>query len=133
MSAAAEWERICPLDEVAQGRPVGRVIGSSGQDRDRVCVVRLEDGSPLALLDRCPHRDIAVSGGTLREDGTLMCPGHFWCFDLPGGRRTDDPATGLTTYPTRVRDGWVEAAIPPPAPRQPLRAWLLEQARQEAP
>lgn len=126
--AGRAWERVCRVEELADGRPLGRVVGSSGQDRDRVGAVRLPDASYLAFLDRCPHRDIALSGGTLREDGTLVCPGHFWCFELPSGRRTDDPARRLTVYPTRVRAGWVEAEIPPAAPRRPMREWLLERA-----
>lgn len=132
--AGSVWERVVRVEEVPDGRPVGRLLGHSGQDRDRVCVVRLPDATYLAVLDRCPHRDIAVSGGTLRDGTTLVCPGHFWCFDLPSGTRTDDPAQRLTTYPTRVRDGWVEAQVPAPAPRRSMREWLLEQATaKEAP
>lgn len=124
----AAWQRVCRVEEVPEGRPVGRLIDSSGQDRDRVCVVRLPDATYLAALDRCPHRDISLSGGTLRDGTTLVCPGHFWCFDLPTGTRSDDPSQSLTTYPTRVRDGWVEAEIPAPTRRRPVREWLLEQA-----
>ncbi|WP_296607161.1 Rieske 2Fe-2S domain-containing protein, partial [Nocardioides sp.] len=87
------WERVCRVDEVVAGRPVGKVVGHSGQDRDRVCVVATEDGGYVALLDRCPHRDVALSGGTVR-DGTLICPGHFWRFDLTTGQRTDLPDRG---------------------------------------
>lgn len=124
----ASWERVCRADEVVPGRPLGRVVGDSGQDRDRVCVAARADGQPVALLDRCPHRDIALSGGITR-DGTLVCPGHFWRFDLRTGRRPDEPATALTLYPTRVVDGWVEALLPSASPRLPMREWLLAQAR----
>ncbi len=82
------------------------------------------------MLDRCPHRDIALSGG-LVKDGTLVCPGHFWCFDVTTGARTDLPERGATVYPTRVVDGWVEAVLPPPKEPQSMREWLLAQARGE--
>lgn len=127
---SGSWERICPVEELASGQPVGRVVGDSGQDRDRVCVVRSSPGEYVALLDRCPHRDIALSNGLVR-DGTLVCPGHFWCFDLRTGRRTDLPERRATVYPTRVVDGWVEALLPPVAARQSIREWLLAQAREE--
>lgn len=120
------WERICPIDEVEPRRPIGRLVGTSGQDRDRVCVVDGPDG-PLALLDRCPHRDISLSGGIVR-DGTLICPGHFWRFDLADGRRTDRPSQAAVVYPTRVVDGWVEALLPAPEAPMPMREWLLHQA-----
>lgn len=124
------WQRVCRVEEVLPGRPVGKVVGDSGQDRDRVCVVATGEGECIALLDRCPHRDIALSGGMVR-DGTLVCPGHFWRFDLQTGQRTDLPERGATIYPTRVIDGWVEALLPPVAPRRSMREWLLDRAREE--
>ena len=124
------WERVCRVAEVVSDQPVGKVVGESGQDRDRVCVVQTGEGEYVALLDRCPHRDIALSGGIVK-DGTLVCPGHFWRFDLRTGERTDLPECGATVYPTRVVDGWVEAMLSPVEPRQSIREWLLEQARGE--
>lgn len=126
------WERICRVDEVSPSRPVGKVVGNSGQDRDRVCVAQLDDGQYVALLDRCPHRDIALSRGTVRGH-TLVCPGHFWRFDLPSGERTDLPDCRATVYPTRLVNGWVEALLPRLQPRQSMREWLLSQARERKP
>ncbi|WP_161962479.1 alpha/beta fold hydrolase [Nocardioides speluncae] len=124
----AAWEQVCRVEELVPGRPVGKVVGDSGQDRDRVCVVLTGEGEHVAMLDRCPHRDIALSGGIVK-DGTLVCPGHFWRFDLLTGERTDLPDGGATLYPTRVVDGWVEAMVPPPEPRRSMREWLLAEAR----
>ena len=126
------WARVCLVEEVKPERPVGKIVGDSGQDRDRVCVVLTKDAEHVAMLDRCPHRDIALSGGIVKE-GTLVCPGHFWRFDLPTGERTDLPDRGATVYPTRVVDGWVEAILPPVQPHQPMREWLLSQAREGRP
>lgn len=126
------WERVCRVEELLPGRPVGKVVGDSGQDRDRVCVVATGEGEYIALLDRCPHRDIALSGGVVK-DGTLVCPGHFWRFDLRSGERTDLPQRGATIYPSRVIDGWVEALLPPVEPHRPMREWLLTQGRGETP
>ena len=124
------WERVCRVEEAVPGQPLGKVVGHSGQDRDRVCVLATDDGRHVALLDRCPHRDIALSGGIVK-DTTLVCPGHFWRFDLRTGERTDSPDRGATVYPTRVVDGWVEAMLPPVQPRQSMREWLLAQAEQK--
>ena len=124
---SGSWKRVCRVEEVGD-RPVGRDIDESGRDPERVCVVALDGGGYAALLDRCPHRDVALSGGIVK-DGTLICPGHFWRFDVTTGERTDLPEQGATVYPTRVVDGWVEALLPPARPRQPMREWLLAQAR----
>ena len=85
------WERLCLVEEVPRDRPLGLVVGDTGQDRDRVCVVTRPDGQFIAMLDRCPHRDIPLSGGLVKA-GVLTCPGHFWCFDLETGRSTEPPA-----------------------------------------
>lgn len=126
------WERICRAEELVPDRPVGKVVGASGQDRDRVCVLRTGESEYVAMLDRCPHRDIPLSGGIVK-DGTIVCPGHFWRFDLRTGERTDSPDRGATVYPTRVVDGWVEATLPPVQPHQSMREWLLAQARERKP
>lgn len=109
-----EWERICRTDEVRRGQPLGRVIGDTGADRDRVCVVARGNGEYVALLDRCPHEDVALSEGSI-SGGDLLCSGHFWTFDLATGKCVDQPWQRVTRYPTRVVDGWVEAQVPPPA------------------
>ncbi len=121
------WTRVCRLADVPDGSPLG--VELRGEDETGlVCVVRAPDGV-RAMLDRCPHRDIRVSGGLVR-DGLLTCPGHFWRFDLVDGRRTDEPGQVLSLYPTRVADdGWVEAQLPEAATPVSMRAWLLEQAR----
>jgi nitrite reductase/ring-hydroxylating ferredoxin subunit len=124
----SQWERICRAEEVDAEYPVGRVVGASGQDRDRVCVARRADGECVAMLDRCPHRDVQLSRGVVK-DGVLTCPGHFWRFDLGTGERTDLPEQRVTIYPTRVVDGWVEALLPAPAARRSMREWLLAEAR----
>ncbi len=124
------WTRICRVEDVPEGRPVGRELRGD-DETGRVCVVRGPAGV-RAMLDRCPHRDVQVSGGVVR-DGLLTCPGHFWRFDLTDGHRTDEPGQVLSLYPTRVDDdGWVWAQLPDPTPHLPhlsMREWLLHQAR----
>jgi pimeloyl-ACP methyl ester carboxylesterase/nitrite reductase/ring-hydroxylating ferredoxin subunit len=125
------WERVCQVEAIEAGRPFGALIGDSGQDRDRVCVVRTSDGEYVAMLDRCPHRDISLSGGVIQAD-TLLCPGHFWRFDLQSGQRSDLATVGATLYPTRVVDGWVEALVPPPPTQRSMREWLLAEAHKRS-
>lgn len=121
------WRRVCQLDELDPERPLGIVTSAADGSAARLCVVALDDADPVALLDRCPHRDIALSGGVVR-DGELVCPGHFWRFDLRTGRRTDALSAAATTLATRVVDGWVEVLVPDPPPAASMREWLLAQA-----
>src|ERR1700677_5261 len=41
-------------------------------------------GKAGALLDRCPHRNVPLSLGTIASDGTLACAYHGWRFDTQG-------------------------------------------------
>jgi len=42
-------------------------------------------GRAAALIDRCPHRGVALSMGTVNGDGCLECPFHGWAFRGDGG------------------------------------------------
>lgn len=136
-----EWVRVCRVDDVPVSYPLGVVVGESTpavaatagvqeSDRNRVCVARIGAGFQ-GLLDRCPHRDVRLSGGAVR-DGLLTCPGHFWRFDLVDGHRTDLPEQVATLYPTKVEDGWVWVQLPDEVPPLSMREWLLQQARDPA-
>ena len=54
-----------------------------------VVFYRREDGSPVALFDRCPHRIVPLSRGRLRGD-EIECGYHGLRFD-PTGRCTRNP------------------------------------------
>jgi phenylpropionate dioxygenase-like ring-hydroxylating dioxygenase large terminal subunit len=41
-------------------------------------------GVAHALLDRCPHRGVALSLGRVTKEGCLECPFHAWQFDGAG-------------------------------------------------
>lgn len=55
---------------------------------EKLVLFRGKDG-PAALLDRCPHRGVALSLGKVRE-GCIECPFHGWRFD-GGGQVTHVP------------------------------------------
>lgn len=91
----------------------------------RAVVVRVDD-RPVALANRCLHQDSPLEGGLVRGS-RLMCPLHFWCYDLPGGAHVGRRGT-LTTYPARVEEGRVEVDLPDPAPVLSVRERLLQHA-----
>ena len=72
-------------------------------------------GAPVAVLDRCPHRNVPLSMGTVTGDGLLQCGYHGWRFDSCGVCRAvpgleDDPdrrARRVDTFPTAEHDGLV--------------------------
>ena len=52
---------------------------------ERVVLFRDTAGRAAALLDRCPHRGVALSLGTVNATGCLECPFHGWAFRGDGG------------------------------------------------
>jgi phenylpropionate dioxygenase-like ring-hydroxylating dioxygenase large terminal subunit len=79
-----------------------------------------------ALIDRCPHRGVALSLGRVLDDGCLECPFHGWRFAgdgectlvplNPGAKRE---RLGATALPTIERGGmiWVFSGEQLPADR----------------
>ncbi|MEI6225433.1 MAG: Rieske 2Fe-2S domain-containing protein, partial [Deltaproteobacteria bacterium] len=71
---AGVWTPVL-LSRKVKRDPVGlRVAG------EKVVVFRGRDGVPGALVDRCPHRGVALSLGRVEDDGCLACPFHGWRF-----------------------------------------------------
>lgn len=86
-------------------------------------------GRAAALLDRCPHRNIPLSGGKVVHDGTLECPYHGWRFDREGTCRAipsfcGEPsakARSAPAFPVLEQDGWVWVYSTPFSPDAPER------------
>jgi len=76
-----QWYVACLGSELGGGRPVARVV----HDRP-LCLFRDASGAAAAVVDRCPHRNVPLSLGRLR-DGFLECAYHGWRFDRTGACR----------------------------------------------
>lgn len=87
------------------GRKPVRVVISG----EPVVLFRGEGGRIGALIDRCPHRAVALSLGKVRADGCLECAFHGWRFS-PEGENRGIPFNpdarldrlGATSLPVRV-------------------------------
>jgi phenylpropionate dioxygenase-like ring-hydroxylating dioxygenase large terminal subunit len=72
-------------------------------------------GAPAALIDRCAHRNVALSQGRVRG-GCVECPYHGWqyrgdgaCALIPSlqGSSQPPPAVHIRAYPAVESDGFV--------------------------
>jgi len=85
MSRLRYWHPVLPANELPRGRPVGvRVAG-----RDLV-VFRRSSGAPCALEDKCAHRRLKLSVGTVVGD-RLRCGYHGWSYSADGA--AESPGT----------------------------------------
>lgn len=99
-------------------------------------VVQAEDGrrfavflveGELRVVDAvCPHNQGPLDQGWVRDGTTIVCPWHWYRFDLVTGACATSSQYRLGTYPVLERDGaWyadVGAAIAPRSWAERLRA-----------
>ena len=75
-------------------------------DRERVVIANV-NGVFYALQDRCGHRHVPLSSGTL-WGYALECPLHFAIFDVRTGKLLGGPASAdVPTYEVRIEDDTV--------------------------
>lgn len=114
------WYAAAKSDEVTKKKPIGRVVLG-----EMLALWRAPNGQPIAMLDRCLHRNALLSEGDL-FDGCIGCPYHGWTYDT-GGRLVNVPSEGpngkapegerrIATFDVREQDGlvWVYLGEGPP-------------------
>ena len=72
-----QWYAAAFSDQLGD-KPLARTI--LGQP---MALFRAGDGSPVALLDRCPHRGVSLSYGRCEARG-ISCAYHGWLYDVQG-------------------------------------------------
>ncbi|NET02732.1 MAG: aromatic ring-hydroxylating dioxygenase subunit alpha [Sphaerospermopsis sp. SIO1G1] len=80
-----------------------------------LAIFRDTDGKPVALRDRCLHRNSRLSPGKV-HNGTLQCPYHGWVYDnlgkvisvpAEGNDFKNSPPRCAKSYPTKEQDGYI--------------------------
>lgn len=106
------WYPVALSRELKSGPLPARLLGVP------LVLFRDEEGTAKVMLDRCPHRNVPLSRGTVR-DGQLQCGYHGWRFDgtgalraLPGAPQElarSVPARCATVFESIEQDGliWV--------------------------
>ena len=72
------WLIACLSRELRREAPLGVVA-----EKQRVVLFRDATGAPVALEDRCAHRNAPLSLGCVRN-GSLSCSYHGWTYDREG-------------------------------------------------
>jgi phenylpropionate dioxygenase-like ring-hydroxylating dioxygenase large terminal subunit len=81
------WYVACLSTELKTNRPLSRTLFGV-----RLVLFRDTHGQPVALRDRCLHRQACLSGGTVNV-GNIRCPYHGWTYDHQG-HCVDIPSLG---------------------------------------
>jgi phenylpropionate dioxygenase-like ring-hydroxylating dioxygenase large terminal subunit len=102
------WYVLATSSEL-RGKPLARSLHGVP-----LVLFRGTDGKAGALLDRCPHRNIPLSGGRI-VGSNVQCPYHGWQFDTQGVCRhipghsgiAENKVRNAAAYPTIEKDGYV--------------------------
>jgi len=90
MAVANAWHPVATLAQL-KSKPLARQL------MDVPLVVFATKDGPAVLVDRCPHRNAALSLGRVR-DGEIECPYHGWRFG-GNGRCTLTPGVDTPARP----------------------------------
>jgi vanillate O-demethylase monooxygenase subunit len=104
---------------VARSGEIGRTLTARTVCGQHLVLYRTDDGAPVVLDDRCPHRGYPLSAGELIGD-LLQCGYHGLCFDaggtcvrVPGQDRIPSRAS-VTSRPVVEQGAWVWAWLGDP-------------------
>jgi nitrite reductase (NADH) small subunit len=106
------WQKVCALEDIAPNTGVCALLGG-----EQVALVRVGEGAEVyGLSNFDPFSKAFVLGRGIVGDRNgvpkIASPMYKQSFDLRSGQCLDDPAVRVTSYPVRVRDGWVEVETP---------------------
>jgi len=98
--------------------PVSRVPLGSRDGRERWTVAHggrsylvLDLGDRLVVADAlCPHKQNPLAAGLVR-DGCLVCPGHWYAFDLATGACRNAAEVDLPLHAVVEEDGMLYAEV----------------------
>lgn len=105
------WERICPTSSLALDRGAAALV-----DGHQVAIFLLTNGDLYAIDDHDPFSGAAVLSrglvGDAAGEATVASPVYKQRFALRTGCCLDDDTVALRTWAARVRDGFIEVAVP---------------------
>ncbi len=128
--ARQQWYVAAYSSEVAEGL-LGRTICN-----EPIVLYRTPDGQPVALADRCVHRQYRLSASSLEGD-RVVCGYHGFTFDpsgmcvrVPGQQRVPRTAR-VKSYPVVEQDSliwvWIGDEVLADADAVPRAPWLASE------
>lgn len=100
---------VCRADEVPKGAALCRRLPGGLQ----VAVARLNGSETgyVAFENRCPHASGPLGQGKL-HDGTIVCPWHFFRFDLATGKPVGiESIMQVRRFPVSVSGGEIKIEV----------------------
>lgn len=118
---------LIPLGE-PDGRTAWLVTSADGREFAVFAVA----GRLHVTAAQCPHNKGPLVEGTIRDEKTLVCPWHWFRYDLETGACANHRMYDLSVYPVVERDGAWFADVGEVAPPQSISERLRAHARGES-
>eukprot|EP00884_Botryococcus_braunii_P011470 jgi/Botrbrau1/20323/Bobra.0006s0006.1 len=83
---AEQWYPVHRTQDIPEGEPTRVWLF-----QEPYVVLRRPGMAPVAMLDRCPHRQAALSEGRMTSGGNLQCAYHGWTFQGETGHLVSIP------------------------------------------
>ena len=83
---------------IKNGKPVKLRIGTR-----ELCLTKF-NGQYYVTANSCPHQRESLNKGTINYTGEIICPLHFYRFDLRTGRECQGRTGDLATYRVKVEE-----------------------------
>ena len=64
-----------------------------------------------AISNICPHNGGSLGEGMLFGQ-TILCPLHFWKFNVVTGKSSNQPAYRIESYPVKLEKEWIYLDLP---------------------
>lgn len=100
----SEYTTVAPADALAENS--GMCLEVAGRE---IALFRVGDAF-YAVDNECPHSGGPLCDGYL-EGNTVMCPWHFWQFDLTNGECLTVTGFDIAIYPVRVEGGQIQLQV----------------------
>lgn len=126
---ARVWTPVVLAEKLRKGKLMPFELAAT-----KIVLFRDSHGAPRGLVDRCPHRGVALSLGKIAPDGCIECPFHGWRFDgagktcaVPWNPDAKLDKLNATPIPVVERAGliWVYTDVGVDAPSEPQISELL--------
>ncbi|MEA5573350.1 aromatic ring-hydroxylating dioxygenase subunit alpha [Calothrix sp. UHCC 0171] len=117
----SDWYIVCTSRELKH-QPIARTILEIP-----LVLFRGSNRKPIALLDKCPHRNVPLSQGWVR-DNQIICRYHGWKFDTDG---TCQEIPGLCNVRNNSKNNHKLNAISYPVIEQDNFIWVYCQVNEE--
>ncbi|MEJ1236804.1 Rieske 2Fe-2S domain-containing protein [Chryseolinea sp. T2] len=98
-----EWLKIFGSEEEARQRIREHKPQLIAVRNKRICLV-MHDNQFYAIQDSCSHQGESLSKGKVNGLGEIVCPWHYYRFEVATGRPMDSSCPDLATYPLKLTD-----------------------------